>query len=137
MNAAVEWMIAAHDALNRLDEAPADLPLTEDFFAEDRRELALYGRVDRDMWVDITAYSWSLGSGRPQWDVNDVVAVRGDRIAALKYWMDWADGMGVEAIACVQIDLERRRLRRVVFFDLDAENDALALLDGWHDEPNG
>lgn len=134
MNAAVEWMIAAHEALNQLDEAPADLPLTDDFYAEDRRKLAIYRRADRQEWIEITALSWGLGSGQPLWDVNNVIAVRGEGLAALDYWMDWADGMGVEAIASVQVDVGRRRLRRVAFFDPDDRDAAIALLDEWHRE---
>lgn len=72
---------------------------------------------------------WELGSGRPTWTMPEVIAVRGQRIAAYTSVNDVGNDMHLASINCVCFDPQPRLQQRLVFFDLDARDAAIAEVD--------
>jgi hypothetical protein len=133
-------MRSGHVRLNALDAAPAHYVQTDDFIAEDRRTQTggvNFGTLDRAGFAEFFNLSWELGARMPRFSIAEVVAVRGDGLAAVIESIDDGDGMIVEHIAVIQLDPTLRRHRRSVIFDVDAADAAIAELDRLHGTIDG
>lgn len=134
-NAAVERIragIASANVMDR-DEFTGDA-LTDDFVFEDRRSGFNYGRHDATTYREVSRSVFDVGSGRPIWSIPEVIAVRGQRVAATALVIDYGNEAYTDMIACVRFDPQLRRLQRRVLFDIDARVAAIAELDRMHAE---
>ena len=75
-----------------------------------------------------------LGSGRPNRTLLEVIAVRGETYVAYIELVDAETDYVFKHINCVAFDNEIRLVRRVVRFDVDDRDAAIALLDEWDAE---
>ena len=136
-NAAVERMQDSYDRMNELAEPPpialAD-HFTDDFDFSDRRKGVNFGEGDASYFVGILQGFWEAG-GQPHFSIVEVIAVRGEWSAA--YVLRTVYGgrdMYSEAINVADCDPDGGRMRRLVLFDLDDRDAAIAELDRMHTE---
>jgi hypothetical protein len=134
-NATVRFCEGGYRAWNTL-ESPTSLgtdTFTDDFVYEDRRVGAFnFGRLNATEFMSAFKAAWEAGAGRPRFSVEQVVAVRGERLAVIVDRTDFGNDMQVELIGVNQLDRSLRRLQRVVTFDLDDVDAAIAELDRLH-----
>jgi hypothetical protein len=136
-NATVEWIRRMHRGTNALDELRADweMPVTDDFIYNDRRSGGMnFGQIDASGVWAYTASMWDVGDKRPQMSMPEIVAVRGDRLAAVVELIAYGDDVSVEGLVCYRMDPTLRRLQRAVIFDVDEADAAINELDRMHDE---
>jgi hypothetical protein len=134
-NPAVEWVRAAFLFMNVMErDVLTDEFLTDDFVVDDRRSGINYGIIDAATYVEVMRMYWELGSGRPTWTMPEVIAVRGQRIAAFTSVNDFGNDMHLANINCVCLDPQLRLQQRLVFFDVDARDAAIAEVDRMHAE---
>lgn len=128
------------DFLNSVDELPADMRrfgVTGDFvFLDQRRRTGFnFGRIEGPArYREWLAASWDLTEQRPHFSIPDVIAVRGDRCAAVVMNVDYGDGMGVEHIECWRMDASMRRADAAIAFDFEDIDVAIAELDRMYAE---
>jgi len=128
-NAAVEFMRATILDMNLMERDEYFAPLTDDFVLDDRRSGFNNGLIDAATYPELIRSTWDVGSGRPNWSILEVIAVRGRRIAAMMVVIGYGNDMHTDAIICVRLDPQVRRLQRVVTFDIDARDAAIAEVD--------
>ena len=133
-NAAVEFLRAGYLILNVMDRDEFTSLVTDDFVFEDRRSGFNYGRVDASGYAEMIRSTWDVGSGRPSWSMREVVALRGQRIAAADFVIEYGNDMHTDSIVCVRLDPQLRLLQREVHFDIDARDAATAEVDRMHAE---
>lgn len=139
-NAVVEWQRRNHERINTLDRStlksvPADSFLTGDYTWEDRRSRGFnFGVLHASDMDAYRASAFDASSGRMHISMPEVVAVRGQRIAAVVEVLDYGGGNVTDCIGCGRLDASLRRWERSVMFDVDARDDAIALLDEWQAE---
>ena len=75
-----------------------------------------------------------LGSWRPTWTIPEVIAVRGQRIAAMTMVNDFGNDMDSNMIVYVRLDPQLKLRQLVVVFDIDARDAAIAEVDRMHAE---
>ena len=141
-NTAIEKLRAGIQEFNGNDQPPPpdEWPFTADSWFEDLRPgspMHGFGRLGRAELIEATAALWDLGSGRPQRSVGDVVAVSGDACAASVESIDSGDGIVLTHINCVMLDETLQLVSRMARFDVDARDDATALVEQWHSENAG
>ena len=141
-NAAVERVRDAYDVMNGLSEPPSITPdsYTDDFVYVDRRKGVNFGEGDASHFVRVLQLFWEVG-GQPHFSIVEVIAVRGEWSAAvLERVVYGGRDMYLEFITVVDLDPVGDRWRRLVDFDLDDREAAIAELDRLHaeiaDEPN-
>jgi hypothetical protein len=104
--------------------------LTDDFSYEDHRRGVNFPRADAESYPTNLLTAWQTGAGRPEFVVSDIVAVRGERFAALVLQIDYGNGMLFESIQVIALDATLTLLQRAVDFDVDDVDGAIAELDG-------
>ena len=97
------------------------------------RPLFNFGRLNAQEFVSGFKAAWDVGSGRPQFSIEEVLAVRGQRLAVIVDRTDFGDDMRVDLIGINQLD-RTLRLQRVTSFDVDDSDAAIAELDRLHAE---
>ena len=140
-NAAVEAVRAGLCFLNVMErDEVAGAGMTDDFVLEDRRSGVNFGLLDAAAITELSKSAWDVGSGRPIWSIPEVIAVRGQRIAAMTVVVDYGNDMRTDMITCIRLDPQLRLLQRRVQFDPDDRDAAIAELDRMHaeiaDEPD-
>ena len=138
-NAASEWWRAANRFLNGRKSPPDDVrsSLTDDFTYSDRSGGSIFPDLDAEGFARFVGAGWAAGAGQPVNTVREVVAVRGERVAAVTAYYDYGNGMGREILTVVGLDPSLRRLHRVIDFDADDLDAAIAELDRLHSESDG
>jgi hypothetical protein len=114
---------------------PAELvraSLTDDYAYEDRRHGVSFPSADADSYPDLVASAWDIGAGTPEFEVVEILAVRGDRFAAGHVRIDYGNGMLFESIHVLALDADARLLQREVDFDRSDIDAAIAELDRLH-----
>lgn len=139
-NAAVEWLRRAYDVLSRVVEVPpegvaskidVELTIADDFTWEDRRRFVNYGQGDDPAdWFRRIETAWESADQRPHWSISEVIAVRGERIAATTVEVRRADF--VTDFITVDLISEDARLRRHVAFDVEDREAAIAEAERLH-----
>ncbi|MDW3218032.1 MAG: hypothetical protein R8F63_05405 [Acidimicrobiales bacterium] len=139
-NAAVEWLRRAYDALSSIVEVPpegvaskidVEATIADDFTWEDRRRFVNYGRGDDPAdWFRRIETAWESADQRPHWSISEVIAVRGERIAATTIEVRRADF--VTDFITVDLISEDARLRRHVAFDVEDREAAIAEAERLH-----
>ena len=130
-NAASEYVRANIRALNRFELPAADLrsALTDDFVHQDRRHGPTFPTMDAELTAKAGASIWDTGAGRPRLTVHEILAVRGDRLAACKVEVDYGNGFLREFIHVLELDASLTLLQRTFDFDVDDVDRAIAELD--------
>ena len=113
------------------------VPVTDDFYADDRRSGVSFGKLDGPDWVAYLATNAEVGSGQTNMSVTEVIGVRGERSAAFCWLSDYGDDRRTDAIACTRLDSNLSAFERMVYFDLADREAALGELDRLHAEVNG
>jgi hypothetical protein len=103
--------------------------VTDDFVLDDRRSGINYGLIDATAFPGMIRSIWDVGSGRPSWSIPEVIAVRGQRIAAMTLVIDYGNDMHNDMILCARFDPQLQLQQRVVQFDVDARDAAIAEVD--------
>ena len=147
-NAAVEFYRRSRAFMNAAEAPPTDLNaddlddlglgVSSDFVYERRSGFGVdFGRSD---WPAFLGSIWLVGGGRPRFSEPLAIAVRGQRCAAITASFDYGNDTVSEYLHCVQLDRELQRLERIVSFEVDDRDAAIAELDQMHadidDEPN-
>ena len=133
-NAAVEFMRATILDMNLMERDEYLAPLTDDFVMDDRRSGFNSGLIDTATYPELIRSTWDVGSGRPSWSILDVIAVRGQRIAAMSIVIGYGNDMHTDAIICVRFDPQRQLQQRLVVIDIDDRDAAIAEVDRMYAE---
>lgn len=135
-NAAVEFL---GELFARTVEQPSGhVQVTDDFFYEDRQSGGVnFGRIDAAGFREFVSTAWDVGTGRPRWTVQRVIAIRGQLSAAMNVSLDYGDDMFVDNILLFQLDANHELMHRLMVFDLDDVDAAVAELDRMHAELGG
>ena len=105
---------------------------TDDFVFLDRRTGVNFGEGNASYYARVSEQYWEVG-GQPHWSIPEVIAVRGEWSAAVQQRILSADNdMFVEFINVVDRDPVGDRWRRLVLFDADDRDTAIAELDRMH-----
>ena len=108
--------------------------LTDGFTYEDRRRGVSFPDADAESYPKNVASIWQTGAGRPEFEVLEILAVRGDRFAAALVRLDYGNGMLFESIHVLALDATLSLAQREIDFDLDDIDGAMAELDRLHRE---
>lgn len=132
-NDAVKLLRAVTANLNALRGPPTRTTVTsEDVTFDDRRTGGVnFGTVESSEWLEFIASIWGVGTGRPHFSIPEVVAVRGQRCAAVIWAYDYGDDWADAEILCIRLT-RLGMIDRVVAFDVDDADAAIAELDQWH-----
>lgn len=105
------------------------------FVIEDRRRVVSHPDGDAAGLVERFRMMSELGMGIPKIEVPEVIAVRGERLAAVRIAVSF-DGAAarMDSIGVIKFDPSITRMERIVQFDHDDMSAALELLDVLHDE---
>ena len=128
-NAMVEFARRRNEFLNSCSERPTSLDhfITDDWTMTDQRSGGVnFGQMDASGWTSFVGLTWDIGGGRPHFSIPAIVAVRGERCAAMVQVIDYEDGPQTEFILCLRLDAELGREQRSVAFDLDDVDAAIA-----------
>jgi hypothetical protein len=106
--------------------------LADNFVHEDRRSLVAVPATGADDYVEQILALHDIRTFRV-W-IDDVVAVRGQRLALCVRGQTQADTWTTQRLAVVQFDEGVERVERLVNFDLEQRDLALAELDRLHAE---
>jgi hypothetical protein len=132
-NAAVEWFRGLLAAATERPTGPG--PVTEDFYYEDRQSGGVnFGRIDAAGFGRFIASAWDVGVGAPDWSVPEVIALRDESSATMNIVLDYGNDTVVDNIACLVLDTSLRLMRRLIIFDLDDREAAIAELERLHAE---
>jgi hypothetical protein len=133
-NAASEWLRNAISVLNESESPPRGMRsvMTDDFTYEDRRSGPNFPNLDAATFPRFVATTYETGAGRPRTSLPEVVGVRGERHAAVVYQIDYGNGMVRESISLIEVDETLRRAHRLIDFDVDDVDGAIAELDRMH-----
>ena len=126
-----------HENANALDAFDADAtpPVTGDFTYEDRRSGGMnFGHLDATGFWAYLGSMWDVGGRRPQMSMHEVVAVRDDRLAAVREVIDYGNDADVEGIVCFCLDPDLKRMQRAVIHDPSDADAAIRELDRMHAE---
>jgi len=135
-NPAAEGLHVTFERLNALAEPPdVAATITEDFSFEDHRSGGVnFGRLDASGWSKFMNSLWGLDSGQVHRSIIDVIAVRGERSAAVAVRIDYGSGNFNDFILCQRLDPSLSRVERIAHYDIDDADAALAELDRLHAE---
>jgi hypothetical protein len=107
--------------------------LTDDYTYEDRRRHGVsFPAADAASYPDLVVSAWQIGSGRPRFEVLEILAVRGDRFVAGLVRIDYGDGMLFESIHILALDPTLTLMQREVDFDPEDIDAAIEELDRLH-----
>lgn len=101
--------------------------LSDDFIHDDRRPIVALPRMGPDEYVANALTLFELYDFEMWFD--EVVAVRGQRLALMVRYLTQDDWEPVRSLAIVQFDAEIDLVERWVRFDAEQLDDALAVLD--------
>jgi hypothetical protein len=137
-NAASEWLRFVMAYCNK-NGAPSDeltrASLTDDYVYEDRRHHGLsFPNQDAESTPKAVTSLWDTGGGEPRFTMHEILAVRGDRIAACRVSADYPNGWTTESIEVLELDASLSLLRRMFDFDHDDVDAAIAELDRLHSQ---
>mgnify|MGYP001814588548 CR=1 FL=1 len=133
-NAGSERLWALVNGLNEVEVRDTVEWHTEDFVRQDRRRLVALPEVDRHGFIE-QILAWSeLEDGKPIYTPLVVLGVAGDRCVAMRIRIGFATGNGVDLIHVVCFDRLVERMHRIVSFDPDDVDAALAELERLHGE---
>ena len=103
--------------------------LSDDFAYEDRRRGWTFPDADAESYPKVLLSIWQTGAaGQPRWDL-EILAVRGERFAAIVLQIDYGNRMVTESIHVFGLDATLSLVQRDIDFDLDDVNGAVAEMD--------
>ena len=104
----------------------------DDFVRDDRRRLLSFEATTAQDLVDVALAWFEVDAGRPSFEPVAVLAVRGDRLALVRWRVVFGNGFVSEMLGVQQFDELIERHERLVVFDVDDVDSALAELDRLH-----
>jgi hypothetical protein len=136
-NAAVEGIRGAYALLQAADGPPTDSEewLSADFTYVGRNRVGVnFGVMTSSDWRGFMASFWEIAPGRLEWSDPVAIAVRGQRCAAITASIGYGNDTFTDFIHCLRLDPALQRLQRIVSFDVDDVDAAIAELDRLHAE---
>lgn len=115
-----------------LSDGPSKLAV--DFIRDDRRRVVTVPLADADEYLAQVLAWFETGDGQPRFSVDEIVAVRGERLAVGRMSVGYSGGLRRETIAVVRFDPMGERTERYVTFEADDLDGALVELDRMHAE---
>ena len=107
--------------------------VADEFIAKDHRKLVGAPEMDKAAWL--TNSTWFVRTaGGLATRQREVLAVRGDRLSLSRYLFEYHDGSLRELLHIGDFGGDPLQLRRLVIFDTDDLDAALAELDRLHAE---
>lgn len=103
--------------------------LADHFVREDRRSIVSLPETDADGWIAQVLALHDLGSGSPRIWVDEVVAVRGERLVLYRVCIEYPDALAHRMLAISQFDARIDLVERFVTFDPDDVDAAIHELD--------
>jgi hypothetical protein len=129
-NAASEYLRLSVSVLGEfLPPSEIRLSLTDDFVAEDRRRGPTFPVMGADEYPQSFATIWDTNVGRPRFTLHEILAVRGERLAAGRLEIDYGNGWTIESIQLLELDATLTLVQRTTSFDVDDVDGAIAELD--------
>jgi hypothetical protein len=111
-------------------ESDASDDLAGDFVREDRRRLVgVPGFADASEYIEQQKLWSELGHGPHTLHIDEVIGHRDDRWVGVRLRIAYEDGFAIEVLAVFQFDEAVERTERMVVFDPDDVEGALAELD--------
>ena len=108
----------------------------DDFGYEDRRRGPSFPPLGTESFSKFVETIWETGAGRPRFD-DEILAVRGERYVAGTIRLDFGNGWLRESVIVLALDVTLSLVQRVVEFDLDDVDGAMAELDRLHSRADG
>ena len=136
-NRAVETIRLGHAWFNSLDRRPdfdVSSAFSEDFVCEDRKTGGVsFGLMNASEYLAALQSNWDVGRQSPSFVIHRVIAVRGDRLAAVDESVDF-DDMVIHGATVWKLDSSLTRWQRIVSFDIDDVDAAVAELERMYAE---
>ena len=104
---------------------------TDDYVGEDRRKLIGMPAAGRDELVEQIASYWNLGAGAPEFSMDEVLAVRGDRLVLFRFRICYGPAYETSTLLLAGYTTDGRRCRAIQF-DVEDLEVAVAELDRLH-----
>jgi hypothetical protein len=138
-NAASEFFRVTVRWLDETLPQPSEIrsTLTDDFVGEDRRRGPTAPTMDAESYAELMGSFRDVNAGRPRFILDEIVAVRGERLAVCRAGVDYGNGWTTESIQVLQLDATLTLVQRSVHFDADDLDGAIAELDRLHTEADG
>jgi hypothetical protein len=138
-NAAVEFMRGGYALLSAADGPPSATDLQEslsaDFSYSGRNRVGVnFGEMTSSDWPAFIASFWEIAPGRLQWSEPLAIAVRGQRCAVITASIGYGNDTFTDFIHCIRLDPTLQRLQRIVSFDVDDRDAAIAEVDRMYAE---
>ena len=103
--------------------------LSDNYSREDRRRLVALPRADADEYVEQFKSWFSLLDGAPTFSIEEIIAVRGDRLVAYRGRTTYADGSYSDINAVLLADEAVAQADREIQFDVDDVSSLMAEVD--------
>lgn len=135
-NAASEVLRNAYAFLNKRGSPAEEVvraAVTDDFAYENRRRGPRFPDGDAESLSKQLRSFWQRGAGQPRFE-TETVAVRGERFAAVAIHVDYGNGMLGDTIIVIGLDATLSLAQRIVDFDRDDVDAAMAELDRMHSQ---
>jgi hypothetical protein len=134
-NAATEAFDAILPRWSDRDSVVADWHewFADGFTREDRRRLIAAPPVDAAEYLDHHLTWFEMSAGQPSFEVQ-WIAVRGDRLGLSRVRVRFDDGFAAEMLSVGRCNPDATLIERMVLFDPDDVDAALAELDRLHSE---
>lgn len=127
-NAACDRTHQVIDALNEFGVDEARRFYDDSFVREDRRRMVAFTHQSAEEFPDHGSYWFDTGHGPPTWEVVNVLAVAGTRCAAHHIGLSFETDVSVDLINVIRFDERLDRIERIVSFELDDVDSAIAEL---------
>ena len=99
------------------------------FSREDRRRLIAMPTGDVDGYLKSFDAWYEIGDGRPKFNVEEVIGVRGERLVLTRTRVEYVSGQATEFLYLFQFDQRIDQVEKQIAFDLDDVDAAVAELD--------
>ena len=134
-NAASEFLRYAFASFTEDGSPPEEsvrAVLTDDFTYDDRRSGPNFPDADADSFAKFFLTAWQTGAdGQPRFEA-ETLAERGERFAAVVAQVDYGNGMVGDFIIVIGLGASLSMMQRMVDFDIDDVDGAIAELDRLH-----
>ena len=102
--------------------------IAEGFVRLDRRSLIAMPDADAESFIEQSMITFYGLDETPATKVDDVVRVIGDRLALIRARLVFGEDQQIGYLAVVRLDASTKRMERMVMFDPESTNAALAEL---------
>jgi hypothetical protein len=132
-NASSEFLDSIVDRMNSEFEMMPSW-MTDDFVRQDRRRLVATPESNGSEFVENVRAWFSVGAGTPRFRVAEVYAVAGDRCVTHRVSIDFDGSFASDMIHSIRCNASVDKMQKIVTFDPDDLDAALAELERLHAE---